>query len=223
MKLTLFSFFRSSASHRVRIALNLKNVSYDLCHVSLDNGVGDQFSDWYRAVNPHERVPALVIEKDGSRHVLLQSMAIMEWLEEEFPAFPILPRNSIDRARNRAIANIVNADMHPIMNMRVRKFLKSELGLSKQAVDVTYYARWIHDGFSAIEALIPGAPFAFGNQPTFADAFIVPQIENARRFDIDLRAYPKLLAVDAAADLHEAFIRAAPKNQPDFEAARAKS
>jgi maleylacetoacetate isomerase len=207
MKLTLYSFFRSSASHRVRIALNLKGIPHEMAFVHLDKEGGQNMKDWYRTINPHERVPALLIEDDERRDVLIQSMAILEWL----------PKDPISRARVRAVANIVNADMHPIMNMRVRNFLKNELKVAKADVDVRYYTRWINDGFGAIEAMIDAGPFAFGDAPTLADVFIIPQIFNARRFDMDLEAFPKVLDIERIAAAHEAFVKAEPRNQPDSE------
>ena len=217
MKLTLYSFFRSSASHRVRIALNLKGIAHEMAFVHLDKDGGQNMQDWFRAINPHERVPALLIESNGRRDILIQSMAILEWIEETFPSTPLLPTDSIARARVRAVANIVNADMHPIMNMRVRNYLKNELKVTKSDVDVRYYTRWINDGFGAIESMIDGGAFAFDNAPTLADVFIVPQIFNARRFDMDLDAFPKLLAIERTAAAHASFVKAEPRNQPDFE------
>lgn len=217
MKLTLYSFFRSSASHRIRIALNLKGIAHDMAFVHLDKDGGQNMQNWYRAINPHERVPALLIEHEGRRDILIQSMAILEWLEETFPGTPLLPPDPIARARVRAVANIVNADMHPIMNMRVRNYLKNEWKVAKSDVDVRYYTRWINDGFGAIEGMIDGGAFAFGTAPTLADVFIVPQIFNARRFDMNLEAFPKLLAIERTAAAHAAFIKAEPRNQPDFE------
>lgn len=218
MKLTLYSFFRSSAAHRVRIALNLKGIAYDLAHVHLDKEGGQNMKDWYRAINPHERVPALLVEDAGRRNVLIQSMAILEWLEETFPGVPLLPKDGFERARVRAIANIVNADMHPIMNMRVRNFLKRDLKVPASDVDIRYYRRWIDDGFGAIEALVDGETFACGAAPTLADVFIVPQVFNARRFDMNLDRFPKIVAIDKAAALREPFVKAEPRYQPDYEA-----
>ena len=223
MQLKLFSFFRSSASHRVRIALHLKGVEFATHHVSLDKGEGEQFSSWYRAVNPQERVPALVVEENGRREIVTQSLAIIEWLDETFRSPALLPTDPIARAHNRAVANIVNADMHPIMNMRVRNFLKNELKMGRDDVDRRFYARWINDGFGTIEAMIPGGPFAFGDTPSLADIFIVPQMANARRFDMDLSSYPKLLAIERSAERNDAFERAAPHNQPDYVTERARS
>lgn len=206
----LHSYFRSSASYRVRIALNLKGIAYETDSHHLRRG--EQNSPEYRALHPQGFVPAL--EADGA--VLIQSLAICEYLEETHPSPPLLPKEPLQRARVRAFAQVICCDIHPIQNLKVLRRLKSS-GFSDDAVN-EWAAQIISEGFDACEQLIasePG-PFCFGNSVSLADVCLIPQLVNARRFKVDLR-WPRLLAVEAACLQLEAFQRAAPEHQPDFE------
>jgi maleylpyruvate isomerase len=206
----LHSYFRSSASYRVRIALNFKAIAYQTDSHHLRRG--EQNSPEYRAVHPQGFVPAL--EADGG--VLIQSLAICEYLEETHPSPPLLPKDPMQRARVRAFAQVICCDIHPIQNLKVLRRLKSS-GFSEDAVN-EWAAQIISEGFDACEQLIasePG-PFCFGNSVSLADVCLIPQLVNARRFKVDLR-WPRLLAVEAACLQLEAFQRAAPEHQPDFE------
>jgi maleylpyruvate isomerase len=206
----LHSYFRSSAAYRVRIALALKGIAYETHPHHLRRG--EQDAPEYRALHPQGFVPAL--EADGA--VLIQSLAICEYLEETHPEPPLLPQDPIQRARVRGFAQIICCDIHPIQNLKVLRRLKSS-GFSDDAVN-QWAAQIISEGFDACEQLIahqPG-PFSFGSAVTLADVCLIPQLVNARRFKVDLR-WPRLLEVEAACLQLDAFRRAAPENQPDFE------
>ena len=209
----LYGFSRSSAAFRVRIAVNLKKL--DCEHVSISLPDGNQFSDDYTAINPQGRVPTLV---DGDL-VLFQSMAILEYLDERYPEPAFLPRDSAGRARVRGLANIVACDIHPLNNLEVLKFLGSELGQDRQAVDVTWYHHWIARGLQTIETHLAGdhatGTFCHGDSPGLADICLVPQVFNAQRYKCDLADYPKLMAVFEACMALEAFDRAQPSKQAD--------
>lgn len=204
----LYTYFRSSAAYRIRIALNLKGVSYDSIPVNLLKG--EQREEAYRAVNPQRRVPSLDI---GST-TLIQSPAILEYLDEVYPEPPLLPVGAVNRARVRAIASLIACDIHPLNNSGPLAYLKNKLGHDQATVD-EWYAHWVREGFDAIEALIEPGPYAFGSRITLADVYLVPQVANARRFNIPLDAYPKIVAADAACSALRAFQDAAPANQPD--------
>lgn len=205
----LYSFFRSSASYRVRIALALKGLPYDTIPISLPASA--HRNDSFRAVNPQRRVPALELD---SGDVLLQSLAILEYLDEVYPQNPLLPKDPIERAKVRAVAHIVSCDMHPLNNSGTRQRLTSQFGANDAALD-SWASYWVDEGFSAIERLLEPGPFAFGDQITMADICIVPQVYNARRFHIPLSNFPRVIAVDASARQHPAFAAAAPEVQPD--------
>jgi maleylpyruvate isomerase len=209
----LYNFFRSGTSHRLRIALNLKGLAYDYLAVNLRTE--EHLGAAFRAVNRQALVPALVRD-DGL--TMAQSPAIIEWLEERHPTPPLLPADLDDRAHVRALAAIVGCDIHPVNNRRILEALRHRFGADDAAVDV-WCQTWIGDGFDAYEALIAarGASgrFSFGEAPTLADAYLVPQIESARRFKVDLSRWPRLLAIDAACGELDAFRRAAPAAQPD--------
>jgi maleylacetoacetate isomerase len=209
----LHSFFRSSAAYRARIALNLKGLAYDTISVHLSKDGGKQKSAEYRALNPQMRVPALALL---SGEVLIQSLAIIEYLDETYPKPPLLPFDPIQRAHVRAVAQIIACDIHPLNNTSALNYLKNKLGHDQSAVDA-WYASWITAGFDAIEALIKPGPYAFGSEVTLADVCLVPQVFNARRFKVSLEPYPKIVAVDAACAKLSAFERALPENQPDAE------
>jgi len=208
----LHGFFRSSAAYRVRIALNLKELTAE--HVPHHLRKGEQFAPAYLAINPQGLVP--VLENDAGA-ILTQSLAIIEWLEETHPNPPLLPKDPLRRARVRAFAMAIACDTHPVQNLKVLLRLR-ELGLPKEKV--TEWAAWANrEGLSACETLIrnePG-PFCFGDAPTLADVYLVPQLTNARRFGVDVSAYPRLLEAETAAKAMPAFANAAPELQPDAE------
>ena len=206
----LYGFSRSSAAFRVRIAINLKGLECE--HISISLPAGEQFGEEYRTINPQARVPTLV---DGET-VLFQSMAILEYLDETHPDPPLLPSGPADRARVRALAGMIACDVHPLNNLAVLKFLGERLGQDREAVNVTWYHHWIHQGFASLEAqLNDGGRFCHGDAPGFADICLVPQVFNARRYEVDLSPYPVLVRVfDACMEL-EAFDAAQPSRQPD--------
>jgi maleylpyruvate isomerase len=207
----LHGYFRSSASYRVRIALNLKGLSAD--HLPHHLRKGEQRDPAYLAINPQGLVPTL---QDGSA-IITQSLAIIEWLDETHPEPPLLPKDPLHRAKVRAFAMALACDTHPLQNLKVLRRLR-ELGLSEE--QVTGWAAWANrEGLAACETLIaaePG-PFCFGATPTMADLCLVPQLANARRFGVDLGAFPRLLKAEAAAKDLKAFADAAPERQPDAE------
>jgi maleylpyruvate isomerase len=209
----LYNYFRSSAAFRVRIALNLKGLEYDSTAIHLTKDGGKQFEPAYRAVNPQMRVPTLKLD-DGA--TLIQSLAIMEYLDEVAPQPPFLPKDPVARAHVRAVAQIVACDIHPVNNTSPLGYLRKQLKQDDAAVNA-WYQHWVHAGFDAIEALIPGGTYAFGNQVTLADICLVPQVYNARRFKVDVSKYPKIAAAEAACMKLAAFEQAKPENQPDAE------
>jgi maleylacetoacetate isomerase len=209
----LYSYFRSSAAYRVRIALNLKGLTYDLIPIHLIKDGGVHKSSAYRAVNPQMRVPALTL---STGEVLVQSIAIIEYLDEVYPAPPLLPSDPIERARVRAIGQIIACDIHPLNNLASLNYLKTEFKHDQAAVD-RWYTSWIMAGFEAVEAMIGPGPYAFGNVVTLADLCLVPQVFNARRFKIPLERFPKIVGADAACAQLPAFERARPENQLDAE------
>jgi maleylpyruvate isomerase len=208
----LHGYFRSSASYRVRIALNLKGLSAE--HSSYHLRKGDQRAPDYLAINPQGLVPTL--QGEGGI-VLTQSLAIIEWLDETHPHPPLLPKDPLRRAQVRAFAQVLACDTHPIQNLKILARLR-ELGLAEE--QVTGWAAWANrEGLSACEKLIAGeaGPFCFGDAPTIADLCLVPQLANARRFGVDVAAFPRLLKAEAAARELKAFADAAPERQPDAE------
>lgn len=209
----LHNFFRSGTSHRLRIALNLKGL--DVEYVAVDLRREAHLQAGFKAINPQGLVPALVLD---DAQVLIQSPAIIEWLEERHPTPPLLPADPGARARVRALAAIVGCDIHPVNNRRILEALRHRFGADEAAINA-WCGTWIADGFDAIEALLAADPargdFCFGTAPTLADVYLVPQIESARRFQVDLSRWPRLLAVEAACLRLEAFQRAAPGRQPD--------
>ena len=210
--LKLYNFFRSGTSHRLRIALNLKGLAYE--YVPVDLRSEQHLAAEYRALNPQGLVPALA--DDGC--VLIQSPAIIEWLEERYPSPPLLPADAVGRARVRALAAIVGCDIHPVNNRRILEALRHEFGADDAAVN-RWCATWISAVFDAIEALLASDPlrgeFCFGHTPTLADVYVVPQVESARRFKVNMSRWPRLLLVDEACGRLEAFVKAAPAVQPD--------
>lgn len=208
----LYNFFRSGTSHRLRIALNLKGLQTQ--YVAVDLRTEQHLTDQFKAVNPQGLVPAL--EVDGN--VLIQSPAIIEWLEEKYPTPPLLPSDLSARAHVRALAAIVGCDIHPINNRRILEYLRKQFGADEGAVNA-WCATWISDGFDAFEALLAAdsqrGDFCFGHTPTLADVYLIPQAESARRFKVDLSQWPRINAVDAACARLDAFRLAAPSLQPD--------
>jgi len=208
VRLRLHTRYQNSAGERVRIVLNLKGIGYEYV------GTGSPRSESYRAINPQGLMPAL--EVDGQ--FVAQSTAIVELLEELFPEPPIFPGDAVARARVRAFANLICADLHPLNNQRVRRYLAERMQAPDAAVQ-DWYANWIAEAFMALETEVAAHPatdrFCFGDQPTFADACLVPQMANARRFDCDLSPYPHLVRIDAACQALDAFAKARPDRQPD--------
>ena len=207
----LYGFSRSSAAFRVRIALNLKGIAWEHVNVSLPDG--DQFDDGYRKLNPQGRVPTLI---DGDK-ILYQSMAILEYLEETQPKPAFLPSDPLGRARVRGLADIIACDIHPLNNLAILKFLGGEMGVDKDAVDVTWYQHWIYEGFNALEAHLANdsdtGTFAHGETPGLVDICIVPQVFNAERYKCDLSAYPRLISIFAECMKLDAFDSAQPSKQ----------
>jgi maleylacetoacetate isomerase len=204
----LYDYYRSSAAYRVRIALNLKGVDYESRPVNLLES--EQRGNEYRELNPQGLVPMLEI--DG--HRLTQSLSIIVYLDQTFPDPPLVPRDPADGAHVRAMALAVACDIHPLNNLRVLKYLKSELGHSQDDVD-KWYAHWITEGLSGLEAMAKAGAgrFLFGDEPTIADVCLVPQMFNARRFNVPLDDYPTLLRADENANGIEAFAAAHPDRQ----------
>lgn len=208
----LHGYWRSGAAYRTRIGLNLKGLSYEQRGVDLRTGA--QRSDAYVALNPQGMVPALEI--DGA--VLTQSPAILEWLDEAFPSPPLLPVSPVARAQVRAMAALIGCDIHPLNNLRVGKALRETFGADQAAVDA-WAARWVLPGFEALERLVAehGAGWCYGDAPGLADCYLIPQIYSARRFNVPLDAFPRLLEIDRAAAAHPAFAAAHPDRQPDAD------
>ncbi|MFO1493586.1 MAG: maleylacetoacetate isomerase [Lysobacterales bacterium] len=212
----LYSYWRSSAAYRVRIALNLKGLRYDYLGVSLIDGGGQQRTTPYHALNPQELVPVLV---DGER-VVRQSMAIIEYLEETYHdrGHALMPPTARERARVRSIAQLIACDIHPLNNLRVLGYLEQQFFITP-AQKEQWIQHWIGLGFKALEELLAGNPstgeFCEGDEPTLADCCLVPQVYNARRFGLDLQAYPTIARVyERCLDLPE-FVAAQPERQPD--------
>jgi maleylpyruvate isomerase len=210
----LHGYFRSSASYRVRIALNLKGLTVE--HLAHHLRKGEQRDPSYLAINPQGLVPTL---EDDTGAIITQSLAIIEWLDEIHPEPPLLPKDVLRRAKVRAFADVLACDTHPVQNLKVLARLR-ELGLKED--QVTAWAGWANrEGLAACEKLIakePG-PFCFGDAPSLADLCLVPQLANARRFGVDVNAFPRLLKAEAAAKAMPAFADAAPDKQPDAEQA----
>ncbi|QBQ49478.1 maleylacetoacetate isomerase [Brevundimonas naejangsanensis] len=213
----LHGYWRSGTSYRTRIALNLKKLEYR--QAPLDLRTGAQKSEAYLRLNPQGLVPALETD-DGL--VLTQSPAILEWLEETHPEPPLLPSDAAGRAQVRAMAALIGCDIHPLNNLRVLKAVRGltsdGMGADQTSVDA-WAGQWIIDGFTALETLVVrhGDGWCFGGAPTLADCYLIPQLYSARRFHVDLAAFPRLLEIEARAEVHPAFIAALPENQPDAD------
>jgi maleylacetoacetate isomerase len=213
----LYSYFRSSAAYRVRIALNVKGLEYEYVAVDLRGGVEDHHKPDYLAINPQGLVPAL---QDGGQ-VIPQSLAIIEYLDEAYPkASRLLPQAPAQRAIVRSIAASIACDIHPLNNLRVLNYLKSQMGQSEEATNI-WYRHWISEGFTALEQQVAeytgDGKHCFGSTITLADVCLVPQVYNARRFKADLTPFPKLLAIAEFLQAIPAFHAARPEAQPDAQ------
>jgi maleylpyruvate isomerase len=209
----LYSFFRSSAAYRVRIALNLKGLAYETVGIHLSKEGGRHRTPEYRAINPQMRVPALALP---GGEILIQSLAIIDYLDETYPQPPFLPSDPIERAKVRAFAQVIACDIHPLNNTAPLRYLKHQLKHEQAEIDA-WYAHWITTGFEALEELIRPGPYAFGAQVTLADICLVPQVANARRMKVPLDKFPKIVGAEAACQQLSAFEKARPENQPDAE------
>ena len=209
----LYSYFRSSAAYRTRIALNLKGLAFETVSIHLTRDGGKQHALGFRAVNPQGRVPALALD---TGEVLLQSLAIIEYLDEMYPDPPLLPKDPVARAQVRAVAQIIACDIHPLNNTGPLNYLRGTLKADETAIQ-GWYAHWVTVGFEAVEALLKPGPYAFGDTVTLADICIVPQVANARRFKVPIERFARIVAVDAAANRLAAFDAARPERQPDAE------
>ncbi|MGX9220368.1 maleylacetoacetate isomerase [Massilia varians] len=212
----LYTYFRSSAAYRVRIALKLKGLDYEAVPVHLLREGGQHLMDNYLTINPSGLVPAL----QDDRMTLTQSMAIIEYLDELHPMVPLLPKDAVGRARVRELAQIIACDIHPVNNLRVLKYLVKQLGLSEEA-KTDWYRHWVIEGLRSVEAHLARnlgtGRFCHGDTPTIADCFLVPQVFNAQRFDIDVDAYPTVARINALCVDLPAFKAAHPSQQPDAE------
>lgn len=212
--LKLYSYWRSSAAYRVRIALNLKGLPYEIEPVHLVNDGGEQFSAEYTELNPQSLVPTLV---DGHR-ILRQSMAIIEYLEETWPDPPLMSDTARDRVRVRTLSQIIACEIHPLNNLRVLKFLEKTWNVP-QAERELWVRHWLKEGFTALEATLVDSPatgtFCEGDFPTMADCLLIPQVYNAQRFGLDLTPFPTVARINEECLAMEAFDKARPENQPD--------
>jgi len=211
--LKLYSYFRSSAAYRVRIALNLKDLPYEMVPIHLTKDGGHQRKAEFVAVNPQMRVPALALD---SGDILTHSLAIIEYLDETHPKPPLLPADALARAKVRAVAQMIACDIHPLNNLIVLQYLKRGMKHEQPEIDAWYH-HWVIEGFKAIEAMVSPAPYLCGKDVTLADLCLVPQVFNARRLKVPLDAFPKIVAADAACLKLAAFDKARPENQPDAE------
>jgi len=210
--MTLYGYFRSGTSHRTRIAMNLKGLDYD--NISVNLAQDEQLESAFKAINPQGLVPALQTDD----LMLFQSPAILEWLEETYPETPLLPKDAAGRMKVRALSAMVGCDIHPINNRRILQYLRNELSVNEEQV-LLWCQRWISDGFTALETLLAKdsarEDFCYGNRPTFADCYLIPQIYSARRFKVDLTPFPNIMRIDERCRTIKAFIDAEPMNQTD--------
>ncbi len=215
--LNLYTYFRSSAAYRVRIALNLKGLDYHPHFVHLLKDGGEQHHDAYHELNPQDLIPALVTD-DGA--TLTQSLAIIEYLDETYPEPALLPASTTARAFVRSLALMVCCDIHPLNNLRVKAYLEGVMNSSDDEY-LAWYQHWISEGLGALENRLNSpqhnSPYCYGDTPSIADLCLIPQLYNAKRFDSDIRLYPILGKINTNCMELEAFIKAAPENQPDRE------
>ena len=209
--MTLYGYFRSSTSYRTRIAMNLKGLDYDYIAVNLAQD--EQLKSEFLALNPQGLVP--VLQADDL--LLFQSPAILEWLEEVYPKNPLLPKDAAGRMQVRALSAMIGCDIHPLNNRRVLQYLRNEL--SVEAEVIKWCNRWISEGFAALEKRLVAdktrGKFCYGDSPTFADCYLIPQVSSARRFEVDLNPYPNIVQIDAHCHTLKAFSDADPMQQPD--------
>lgn len=212
MKLQLHGYFRSGTTYRVRLALNWKQLDYDYVPVNLVSG--EQSTPAFKALNPQGLVPAFFVDDT----VMTQSPAILEWIEETYPERPLLPAHPIERAKVRAFAASIGCDIHPIQNLRVMKKVRADFDVDQEG-GFAWARHWIDTGFHALEALAEKGNgkngFLFGDGPSLAEIYLIPQMYNARRFGVDLTPFPRLVAADEAANALDAFQAGKPENQPD--------
>lgn len=208
----LYNYFRSSTGYRTRIALNLKGLDYE--YISINLAKDEQLDSAFKAINPQGLVP--VLQTDDLQ--LYQSPAILEWLEETYPQNPLLPTDAAGRMQVRALSAMIGCDIHPINNRRILQYLRNELSVDEDEV-LKWCQRWIAEGFTALEALLAKdksrGKFCYGDSPTFADCYLIPQVSSARRFEVDLTPYPNIVAIDAHCMTLKAFADADPMSQPD--------
>ena len=209
----LYSYFRSSAAYRARIALNLKGIAYETVPVHLIKDGGHNYRPEFKAVNPQMRVPVLVTPQGDT---IIQSLAIIEYLDETHPQPPLLPKDPVARAKVRGLAELIACDIHPLNNTSPLRYLKRELHQEQSTIDAWYH-HWVIEGFEALESMIGDGPYTCGKEITLADTCLVPQVANARRLKVPLEKFPKIVAADAACLKLAAFDKARPENQPDAE------
>ena len=214
--MTLYGYFRSSTSYRTRIAMNLKGLDYDYIAVNLAQD--EQLKNEFLALNPQGLVP--VLQADDL--LLFQSPAILEWLEEVYPKNPLLPKDAAGRMQVRALSAMIGCDIHPLNNRRVLQYLRNELSVDEAEV-IKWCNRWISEGFAALEKRLVAdktrGKFCYGDSPTFADCYLIPQVSSARRFEVDLNPYPNIVQIDAHCRTLKAFADADPMQQPDAPSA----
>lgn len=215
MAIVLFSYHRSSASYRVRIALNLKKIDYEIRPIHLIKNGGQQHQPDYLSLNPQGLVPILTV----NNKVISQSSAIIEYLEEVYPDPPMLPTTAVERAYVRSLVQLIACDIHPLNNLRVLEYLKRNFNFENARP--TWYCHWIREGFAALEQLLNANEhkglFCYGDSPGMADAFLIPQVYNALRINCDMNPYPLISAIYLNCNRLTAFTDAAPGNQPDAE------
>ncbi len=211
----LYTYWRSSAAYRVRIALNLKNIKCEYIYISLIKDGGEHLSDQYNALNPQNLVPSLI---DDNQNTINQSLAIIEYLDEIHPQIPLLPKTPIDRANARSLVQIIACEIHPLNNLRVLKYLTNELSINEDQKN-QWYRHWINVSFPALEEKLSKiqhqGKFALGEKPGIVDCYLIPQIYNAKRFNMPLDDYPTLARINDACLKLPAFDKAVPENQAD--------